>query len=233
MNIILFDDDLSFREKFEQLASENGYKLALSTDDSNIIKRYLQQYSEPALFFIDIVINHDYKAGTNLADYILETNKNHIIVFISSYPKLIIYNTHSKMQAHNIILKSREYFKSEFLYTMKKIELELSGGNYFRYYTKYAGIGIIPFDDIYYFEKIKGKNTIIIHKKMGEVKISGTFIEVSEKLDDRFLRCHNSIIINKNKIQKILTKERKIILNNNKICFYSYSHKREVEQCTL
>lgn len=110
MNIILFDDDKWLRDKCKELIRKSGHSIHLSTDSVSEVEHYLKRHNEPALFFIDIMIDLNNYAGLNLVDTIKIVNENHVVVFMKAYPDLILYNIHSKTQAINIILKSKEHF---------------------------------------------------------------------------------------------------------------------------
>ena len=45
--------------------------------------------------------------------------------------------------------------------------------------------------------------------------------DIEEKLDSRFCRCHNSFLINKDKIKEIDKKNRVVYMINNEECFVS------------
>lgn len=231
MNIILFDDDENLRQQCRTLINKYGYNLQLSTGLPSEIQKYLRKHYEPALYFIDIVIGTDNRIGFNLAEDIKNENKNNMVVFITGYPDMILYNTKAKALASLVILKSREYFKSELLETLEIAETLFSGKAFFRYHTKYMGYGIIALEDILYLEKVKGRNTINIHHCKGNLIIHSTFLEVMKQLDCRFLRCHNSFIVNIDKISRVDLKSRKLFLGNDRFCFYSRGHKKELDKC--
>lgn len=229
MNIILFDDDDNFRQHCNGILQEMNMQFTLSTDNAEEVKRYVRKHKEVALFFIDIVIHRNKEAGLALCDYILQENESNIVVFITDYPALILHNTHSKLQAKNIILKTKEYFRSEFFDTIENVKAILLGKRYFQYQTKCNGFGMVPLNDIYYFEKIKGRRTIVIHKRNGEVILHKSFTEITDQLDSRFIRCHSGMIVNIEKVRNIIPKERKILFDNELSVFYSRSHRKEIE----
>lgn len=99
MNIILFDDDKWLREKCKELIRKSGHSIHLSTDSVSEVERYLKRHNEPALFFVDIMIGLNNYAGLTLVDTIKTVNENHVVVFMTGYPDLILYNTHSKTRA--------------------------------------------------------------------------------------------------------------------------------------
>lgn len=60
------------------------------------------------------------------------------------------------------------------------------------------GIHVFAFEDILFMEK--DLKRIIIHSSQGEVPFYGRFTDIMERLDERFLWCHRSYVINMDKI---------------------------------
>lgn len=77
-------------------------------------------------------------------------------------------------------------------------------------------IYVIEFENVVFFEKELRK--IIIHTKAGNIEFYGSFTELIQHLDDRFLFCHRSYIINMDEI--IVMGEGKIYVSSNECIFF-------------
>lgn len=65
---------------------------------------------------------------------------------------------------------------------------------------KKNGIEKIKFDDILYFESEGRKNNLYTKKK--RITFNGSIDQIQKRLDNRFVYCHESYIINLTKIEK-------------------------------
>ena len=75
---------------------------------------------------------------------------------------------------------------------------------------------VVKFKDVVYFEKDLRK--IIIHMKTGNIEFYGRFTELKPHLDERFLYCHRSYIINMDEI--IVMGDGKIYVSSNDCIFF-------------
>ena len=102
--------------------------------------------------------------------------------------------------------------------------------NSFYCYNHMLGHNRILYQDIYFFERLKNSKKICLEYSNGMITFMGSLVKVMKVLDDRFLRCHASYIVNKHKIKRIDIRTKQIFLENNRVCYYSYLHKKELEQ---
>lgn len=230
MKIILFDDDEKFRNELSEIVRTYTFiEPILATDNYKEVLYYAKNSIEPSVYFIDIVINSKV-IGLKLGEIIKSFNDKNIIVFISNFPDYIKYKTKSKVIAFNVIFKSKKHFASEIQETINIAEGLSSKKDIFRCYNRLIGFSAVPFDDIYYFERLKNSHKIYLYSKKGIITFSSSLNDVINKLDNRFLRCHQSFIVNKDKIRHINVKLKHIILVDSSVCLYSAKHKKEILQ---
>ena len=79
----------------------------------------------------------------------------------------------------------------------------------------------VPFDKICYIESIKSTHKLILYYDNGMITFYALLKDIEKELDSRFIRCHKSIIVNKNKIVNIDKKKHTIELSHNYHCIYS------------
>lgn len=234
MDIIIFDDNCKMQMFCTNLIIEfnkihnTDFIIKIVSDDLFLIKNFILQKNTPAIFLLDILIDND-TDGIALAKLIHERSLQDKIIIMTMYPEYVKYNTELKLIAYNVIYKSKKYFKSELFQTLKSILLDFSK-NSFYCYNQVMGYNRILYNDIYFFERLKNSKKICLEYDNGMITFMGSLIKVMKSLDDRFLRCHASYIVNKDKIKQIDTRTKQILLENKRVCYYSYLHKKELEQ---
>lgn len=238
MELIIFDDEKVFRNKCNQCVEyfnkTTNFKnekihIVLSTDDIQKVINLCQFSDLPFTILVDIMINKR-KEGFSLVEKIEAMEKGHVIIFITNYPELIIRNSKFKFSSLNFIIKENDrLFLTELYNSLIKADELMETSKVFEFYRKDTGYTKILFKNIYYFEKEIYKNTVtVIYKyqnKNGRIIFYDTLGKIIRKLDNRFLFCHKSFIVNKDMIEKI--ERRKFILKNGDIC--PYVRKRVIE----
>lgn len=88
----------------------------------------------------------------------------------------------------------------------------------------------VPFDDILYIEKeLNGKKSIIVTKN-GSYKTYQSITQIIKKLDESFIKSHQSAIINKKNVKCINCKNNEIVFTNNSNCnLISRNYKKELK----
>ena len=79
----------------------------------------------------------------------------------------------------------------------------------------------VDYDDIFFFETSGNIHKIILHGRDREIEFSGTMKELTNTLDDNFVRCHRSFLANKNNIREVDSKNRTITFANGETCLIS------------
>lgn len=231
MNIVLFEDNEAFRDKLAAilLKHKDLGELILSTVDFEEVIA-VAKILKPAVFFIDILI-YNKTTGLELAAKIKELNAKHHIVFITSYPSYIFYQTKFKLLAINIILKNKHYFISEIIETLQNICFCCKEDKVFQFYQRSLGNKSIPLSNILYIEKIKRSHKVKLCHKKGVVTFNMTLKEILKRLpDDNFIQCHKSYIVNTSEISFIDCKAKTIVLSNSYSCPYTNNYKKALEQ---
>lgn len=172
-----------------------------------IIADYMDEYMQYDLIFLDIFMKDD--NGIDVAKTIRKYSNDVKIIFMSTSSEFALESY--DVFAYSYILKPVDEAKVEFLMdkymresqeTQKKLTVTIKGK-----------ITSIAYADIVYIES---KNTaIIIHKKNEEtIKIYDKLSNIEKKLNNRrFLRCHQSYIINMDYVNCVDT-EFKTITND-------------------
>ena len=78
----------------------------------------------------------------------------------------------------------------------------------------------IDYDSIYFFKASTSAHKIILHLENEHLEFYGRLKDY-ENVHENLYRCHKSFIVNKDKIDKVDSKERIIYLNNGEVCYAS------------
>ena len=210
MRIFICEDDKEQRRKLEEsilsiLEIEDiGGEITLSTDSSQEILSHISEFKDRGIYFLDINIGGDVN-GIQLAKQINEIDTKAIIVIITSHKDM----SHLTFKYH---IGAIDYIIKE------NLKNELEEDCFF--IDKVDKIEKVKYDDILYFETCK-KRFIALRTENSYIEFSGTLKELESQLDNRFIRCHKSYIINKLKVKSIDKKQRIITMEGGNKCYVS------------
>lgn len=176
-------------------------------------EKLLENLKENPVDIIFLDIEMEGIDGIQTGRKIREKDKNSIIVYLTGYKHYALEAF--EIESFNYLIKpvTEERFAEE----MERILLRIQEKKaleekikLFPIYTKDKLIQLL-YDDIYCFEKSFRK--IKVHTLNETIEFYGSMKDLIEQIDDSyFVRCHQSYIVNKNKIREI--QENKIILND-------------------
>jgi two-component system response regulator AgrA len=159
-----------------------------------------------------------------------ESDSKAAIVFLTTHSELALLTLQYKLEALDFIIKGNSA-------DVKKKIAECISLVYKRYAGEDAadnkkvkitvGDKIIPLDiaDIIYIETTAG-HKLRLHTKNRSLDFNGELKTIERQLDDRFVRCHKSFVINKDKIASINRKDNTVTMVNNSICPLSRTGKK-------
>jgi len=85
----------------------------------------------------------------------------------------------------------------------------------------------VQYDDVMFFESSSKSHRLIAHLDNRQIEFYGSLKNLSN-LDDRFFRCHNSYVINRNNVNNIDTKDRTVHFNNGEHCYASVRNIKKI-----
>ena len=80
-----------------------------------------------------------------------------------------------------------------------------------------------------FFESSSKSHRLIAHLDNRQIEFYGSLKDLSN-LDDRFFRCHNSYVINRNNVDTINTKDRAVYFSNGEHCYASVRNIKNINK---
>jgi two-component system response regulator AgrA len=211
LNVFVCEDNNQYREKITKIAAncllieEYDMKMALSTASPDEILNYIEKNNRPGLYFLDIELKHALN-GITLAEKIRKHDPRGFIVFITSYTDKLPLTFQYKVEAMDYIEKQDLCLEKRIIECMKNA------------YSKYTTISHLPHKKVF-IAKIANREIFIdtdailyfstsvdiphkINLYAGKIayNLNETLSHVMDRLDDSFIRCHHSYIVNLQKV---------------------------------
>lgn len=231
MKVFICEDNRVQKEKLENIIKniiiiENyDMNLQLSTDDPFEIINYLKSNNTSGLYFLDVDLHSDIN-GIQLAEKIRDYDPRGFIVFITTHAEMSYLTFLYKVEAMDYIIKDNynniqqrinECIKNAHnKYSSKLSDLQKT------FSIKVADKIInVALNEIIFFETSSIIHKVILHCESRQIEFYSKMKEIEDKLPDNFFRCHNSFIINKDKIKEIDKKNRIAYMIDDEECLIS------------
>lgn len=222
LNIVVCDDNRKIVEDVKSILkdfNEGTFSISTYINEDSLIDDIEDERLIPDVLFMDIKLNHS--NGIVLAKKIMDMLPLCQIIFISGYDDyyLDVYEVEHIYFVKKPI-KKRTIEKALF----KAIErIEESKREIFSF-TSNGHIHTLPIKSILYFEKDKRK--ILVRTSQGvNYDYYGKMEDLLGSLNNNFIRCHNSYVINLTKVRSM--ENDKFIINENKEIPISRLYRRE------
>ena len=198
-----------------------------SPDPEEIISHYINAQGT-ALFFLDIDLKAEIN-GIELATKIREQGKKAVIAFLTTHSEMTLLTFEYKIEALDFIIKdNQEIIKKKIadcINTTLERHTEMGKSKTIRV-TVEDKIIFLSLDEIIYIETTQVRHQLRLYTKRRILEFNGELKTIQEQLDERFVRCHKSYIINSEKITEINKKENAVTMSNNSICPISKTGKK-------
>lgn len=230
MKIIICEDDLVQLENIETIINnyammeDNGMEIVLATTNPEEVIQFLK-HAKADCYFLDIDLSHEI-TGITLGSKIRETDPIASLIYITTHAEMSYLTFIYKLAALDFIIKDNtNVLKEKILSTLKEahrryikigeqtevlnLQIKTTGRTY-----------NIDFDSIYFFKASTSAHKIILHLENEHLEFYGRLKDY-ENVHENLYRCHKSFIVNKDKIDRVDSKERIIYLNNGEVCYAS------------
>lgn len=231
LDIFVCDDEDAQRRTIVQtiqnavLIEELDMRLALDTGDPYALLEKIRSSRNTGIYFLDIDLNSDIN-GMKLAQQIRLFDPRGFIIFITAHSELSYMTFQYRVEAMDFVLKDnpgemKVKIRECLVNALERYTLQTS--KIHKVYTIETGGRKISIDynDIFFFETSSNVHKIILHAKDRQIEFNGTMKELAGALDDNFVRCHRSFLVNKNNIKEADAKKRMIYFNNGETCLMS------------
>lgn len=225
MSIFILDDQQPHREGLKKLLTDamlkNNYALEpiYQFNKGKELIELAKKTLELNLFFIDIQLKHDRYGGFEVAKKIREIDTESMIVFISTHSELALVSYQYMISALGFLEKSLEIEKLkeeivkilEIFYSKKHLN---SSTEFFIFKNKSLELKL-PLKEILYFSTIYDhKIDVVTFNQLKE--FYGSLKEL-EKINPKFIRIHQSYLINLYNLKGIDKSSKKAVMANNDI----------------
>ena len=231
LNIFVCEDNAAQRRTIVQtiqntvLMDELDMQLVLDAEDPYVLLEKVKTSQNTGIYFLDIDLGSSMN-GMKLAQQIRLFDPRGFIIFITAHSELSYMTFQYRVEAMDFVLKDnpaevKVKIRECLLHAMERYTLQTNKAH--KVYT--AQIGgrkiSVDYDDIFFFETSSNIHKVILHAKDRQIEFSGTMKELTSILDDNFVRCHRSFLVNKNNIKEVDAKNRIIYFNNGETCLMS------------
>ncbi len=243
IDVYICEDNIEQRKSFVHyvqaaiMIEEYDMCLRLETDNPNRIIEEVKVSKNTGLYFLDIDL-HSEVNGLILAEKIRQHDPRGFIVFITVHSEMTLMTFQYKVEALDFVVKDdftqiRNRICECMANAIEKYKNVTRGGG--RTFTVNRGgyQQILKYDDVLYFETSLGEHKIIVHTENKSVEFLGTIKKMEEDAGEDFIRCHQSYLVNRNKIKEINYRERIITLKNGINCPISQKLARKVRRLLI
>lgn len=231
LNILVCEDNDVQRQAIVQiiqntvLIEELDMQLVLDTENPYELLDKVKNGQNTGVYFLDIDLNSDMN-GMKLAQQIRLFDPRGFIIFITAHSELSFMTFQYRVEAMDFVLKDnpaelKVKIRECLLNAMERYTLQTNKTH--KVYTIDVGGRKISvdYDDIFFFETSGNIHKVILHAKDRQIEFSGTIKELEGILDDSFIRCHRSFLVNRNNIKEADAKNRIIYFTNGEACLMS------------
>ena len=228
LKVFICEDNVGQREYMTQCVNDiiQAEKLDMvvecSSDDPDEILSVLKQVNQTGVFFLDIDLNKRIN-GIELAEEIRKLQPRCYIIFVTTHSEMSYMTITYKVEAMDFIIKDniREINNRvhQCLVNCQYLDKQRSEETIKNYLVKFGDrVKAIPYDEILFFEVSNNSHKIILYAINCQIEFNGKMKELQKELDQRFVRCHRSYLINRDNIKEINEEESIVIMKNGITC---------------
>lgn len=242
INFIVCEDNLSTCDHIKDLLEiyikkyNIDSKVFVISDDFTSIFRVPKEHTSTNVYLLDIKLT-DTINGIDIATEIRKHDIDSYITFITDYPNYSLTILQKRIRAFDFIYKGDKEFKERLEENIIRINKEvkqslereddraiflLTERVHQKFYLK----------DIIYFQIKTGTNKIVAKTVNARIEFYGSLKYVEEKIDNRFTRCHPSILINTQHIKNLCPNgdNPTVTMTNGDVCSVSKKYYKGINE---
>lgn len=191
------------------------------------LKKEIMNIDEHKVYVLDIELANK-MSGISIAKMIRNADWESEIIFITNHDKMFESAHRNVNEVFDFIEKFHDFdkrFKKDLRAILKR--------NFDNKMFKYSAANIdlnLYYRSILYICRDKEERKLIIVTPKNKYKLNMTFEQIMELLDSRFVQCHRSCIVNKNRVEELNYKDGYFVLDNgDKVYLLSKMNKKLLE----
>jgi len=231
LKIYICEDDRIQREKIIEIIEESimildlDMSIDLATKDPYELLTRVAKQKKMGVYFLDINLQTDIN-GIQLGEKIRKYDPRGFIIFITTHVEMSSLTFTYKVEALDYIIKDEQIkLKPRIRECLMNINGKCaitSTDVQKTFYVKNKEKTVhMAYEDIIFFETSLHAHKILLHSKNKSIEFYGHMKEIEDKLDERFLRCHQSYIINVDYVEAVDKINRNIYFKNGQTCLIS------------
>ena len=221
LDVIIYEDDevsiKQYRKAINMLLANNdiNYHVYTFKECNDKFIKLINNSNTKKLFIINL--DADNNCGINIASFVRENSLENIIILTAKCNKYYNEIFNKRIMAFDYICKCDEY-ENRLINDIEEALKTIYNDDVFTFKYKNV-IYRILFKNINYIEKESNIKRCIIHAIDGEYYIVSSIDKLIESLNAKFIKTHQSCIINTDNIKMLDCVNNQIIFNNDSYTF--------------
>lgn len=236
LDIYICEDDMAQLNLITQhientrIIEELDMQLALATSDPYELLEKVRVSKNTGIFFLDISLGAEI-SGLELAHKIRKIQPRCFIIFITSHSDLGLATFQYKVEALDFICKNDfQQVHSRIHDCLLDIAQKQRCDSKQFTITKGCRQISVNFDDILFFSTSENAHKVTLYAYTRIIEFAGNLKIVEQQLDERFLRCHRSYLINKDKIAEVDFNALTVQMEGGRMCPISLRMKSRLKR---
>ena len=212
IKFVVVDDDVKEIEHVKSLIQEivDDAKIVSFSKINSELKTEIQNVDEHKIYVLDIELANKV-SGISIARLIREVDWESEIIFITNHDKMFESTHRSVYEVFDFIEKFHD-FDRRFKKAIKNILKRNFDNKMFKYDANNVELNIYYRAILYIYRDTEERKLIIV-TPTNKYKVPMTIKEMLDHLDNRFVQCHRSCIVNKYRIEEKNFKEGYFVLD--------------------
>ncbi|EJO5348753.1 response regulator transcription factor [Clostridium botulinum] len=234
LKVMICEDNEVHRANIKQIVENTILRekldldVVLSTGNPLEIINYIKENKSVGIYLLDVDLKNHIN-GIKLGEKIRELDPLGYIIFTTTHLEMSYLAFKYKVEAMDYVIKDDDDFKERvnscILKSYNRYHKQEHEEEYISIDTDTRIINIKP-SDILFIETTGTPHKIRIHEETRQIELYASLKDIQKKLPLNFYRCHKSYIVNKDKIQEIDKKHKRVIMKNEEECYVSFRYMR-------
>lgn len=212
-----------------QIKSDWEIKLERKEQSPDALLEYLSAHKpQMGIYFVDIDLKNSMN-GLQLAEKIRSIDLFAFIIIVTTHEEMASETFRMRLGTLDYITKDKQDVEKEVYGCLAHLEKLFSAqkSTPISLTIRVDGSKItIPQSDIYYIEAIPNSHKMRLHHTSGFYELRGSLSELQSQLQDNFVLCSKSCLVNYDHICCLKPNSRVLVLDNQEECACSVRHWR-------